>query len=345
MKNLDTNYRLFALRLLGVVLLMVGASALMAGEKAGKGFLGVNIADLTEKDQQKLKADFGVLVINVIEGTVAEKAGIEKHDVIQFFNGEKILEPIDLTKAVQAVEAGKKAKVKLLRQGKAKIIPVTLGKLKEKKKEFSWFDSKGNKFFDTDSFKKFAPRAGRDFYFSSGKSGGYMGIQMQDLNKDLGEYFGIKDGQGVLIVKVVKDSPAEKAGLKAGDVILELDGKKMTGSSKVSKVVSAYEKGDKVDLKIVRHKKKKVLKVELGEKTGTSQFNFKGLKGLQKLEHLKHLEHIRVPNVKMFIDEDGEHKIIMHDEELKEKMKQKQKIEEAKKKAKKKKTKTKKEHI
>ena len=54
------------------------------------------------------------------------------------------------------------------------------------------------------------------------RSGGYLGIVLQELNADLAPYFSVKAGEGVLIVRVEKDTPAEKAGLKAGDVIVQM---------------------------------------------------------------------------------------------------------------------------
>lgn len=301
-----------------LALLLVGAATLtMAGEKAQKGYLGVGIEKLTEDDKEEYGVDFGVLVTNVLEGESAEKAGIKKHDVIRYFNKKKMGSTGDLIDAVRETKPGTKAKVKLVRDGKPKELTVTVGELKSL---FSRFDSD----------------RGKNFLFHSGKGRGYLGVHLQELNKDLAEYFGVNADGGVLILKVEEDSPAEKAGLKPGDVISEIDGKKVRDAGKVGKVVSAYEKGDEIELKIVRHKKVKSIKVELGETTGLRSFGI--LKGPG---HIKSLKHFHTPGLKFIPGNEDDFRIILRDgkhrKEIKEEIKKK--IEEAKKKAEKKKKK------
>lgn len=293
------------------LLLLAAATLMIAGEKAQKGYLGVGIENLSQDEREEFGVSFGVLVTGVTEGEAAEKAGIKKYDVIQYFNDEKIRRPNDLIDAVRETKPATKAKVKFVRDGKNKEVTVTLG---EHKSLFSYFGD-------------FDKKDGKNYLFYSGHGGGYLGVHLQELNKDLAGYFGVKEDEGVLILKVEEESPAEKAGLKSGDVILELDGKKVTDAGKVSKVVSAYEKGDEIKIKIVRHKKGQNIKVELGERTGFGGFDifkggdsFKGLKGY----------HYSVPGG------EGDHRIILRHRESKKDIKKK--IEEIKKKSKKSRT-------
>jgi serine protease Do len=80
----------------------------------------------------------------------------------------------------------------------------------------------------------------------------YLGVYSQDLTPELAESFGLKETQGVVITQVSKDSPADKAGLKDGDIIQEADGKPIESESQLRAVISAYAPDSKVVLKIYR---------------------------------------------------------------------------------------------
>lgn len=305
-----------------VSLLLLGAAALLAAgekpqEKLQKGYLGVSIETLSQDDKEEFGVKFGVLITDVTKGEAAEKAGIKKYDVIQYFDGEKVRRPGDLVNAVRDTKPETKVTVKLVRDGKQKELTVIVGELKSLFSYFGDFDKKD----------------GKNYFLYSGHGGGYLGVHLQELNRDLGAYFGVKEGEGVLILKVEEDSPAGKAGLKPGDVIVELDGKKVSDAGKVSKVVSAYEEGDEIEIKILRHKKGQTIKVELGERSGFRHFTIpksgdflKGLKGY----------HYSVPGIHVLPEGEGGHRIILRHKESKDDAKENI---EVKKKAKKSRTK------
>ncbi|MGE5572123.1 MAG: S1C family serine protease [Bacteroidota bacterium] len=93
----------------------------------------------------------------------------------------------------------------------------------------------------------------------------WIGVGLQELTSDLADYFGVRDRTGVLIAYVYPDSPAEKAGLREGDVILKLDGKKMETVSQVQNEVRRSKPGDRVTLQIWRDKAAKYVTITLGE--------------------------------------------------------------------------------
>jgi C-terminal processing protease CtpA/Prc len=99
-----------------------------------------------------------------------------------------------------------------------------------------------------------------------------IGVMIEDLNDQLGEYFGVKDGEGVLVKEVIEDSPAEKAGIKAGDVIIRAEGKDVDDGNELRKVISKKEFGDKVQITVLREKKKKDFSVELSEEFSSYDF-------------------------------------------------------------------------
>lgn len=261
-------------------LFIVGTSYFaMAEKRSGKGYLGVSIDRLSQHEKKELGVTFGVIVSRVVKGEAADKGGIEEDDVIQYFNDEKIRRPDDLIDAVRDTKPKTQAKIKLVRDGKSKEVTVTLGKLKSR-------------------FKLFGSRGGKGMYIFSGR-GGYLGIHLQTLNKDLGEYFGVKEDGGALILRVEEDTPAEEVGLKAGDVIVKIDDEKISAPEDVTEILSDLEEGDKIEVQIVRHKKKKTMKVELDERAGSRRidiFKFKGLVDKINFE-IPHI-HFNIPDFK-----------------------------------------------
>jgi len=95
----------------------------------------------------------------------------------------------------------------------------------------------------------------------------YLGIYLQNITSDLRKSFELDEVAGVLVTKVVKETPAEKAGLKNGDVITEFNNHKVEDVSKFMIMVAGSEIGKKIPLKIIRDKKEKTLEVKLVERT------------------------------------------------------------------------------
>lgn len=93
---------------------------------------------------------------------------------------------------------------------------------------------------------------------------GWLGVSIQDVDKNLAESFGLKRPRGALVAQVSKDSPAEKAGIKAGDVIVSFDGKKIPTSSDLPHVVGLIAPGTTVPVEIIRDKKSRNIKVKVG---------------------------------------------------------------------------------
>jgi serine protease Do len=298
-KRLFSKKPMVAGLILFLSLVLVGATSyLMAaeGKSSGKGYLGVSIERLSQEEKKELGVDHGVRVTRVEKGEAADKAGIEEDDVIQFFNDEKIRRPDDLIDAVRDCKPGTQAKVKLVRDGKAKEVTVTLGKLKSKLHGFRWGDYKG-------------------YIFAAGE-GGYLGVHLQSLNKDLAEYFGVKDDEGALILKVEEKSPAKEAGLKAGDIIVQMEDKTISKPEEVSDILSDLEEGDEVTIQVIRHQKKQTVKAKLEERPGYRKINI--LKGLGDRMNFK------LPCFHFYIPDSGECEFIWQDKlnrKLEEKLK------------------------
>ena len=95
---------------------------------------------------------------------------------------------------------------------------------------------------------------------------GWLGVSIQDLPKDLADYFGIEDRQGVLIADVVPGDPADRAGVRAKDIVLEINGEKVKDSKTLLKKVAKLEVGTTAKIKILRNGKTKVIKVKVGKR-------------------------------------------------------------------------------
>ncbi len=111
----------------------------------------------------------------------------------------------------------------------------------------------------------------KDVYSQLKESGevvrGFLGVGMNPVEPGMGEYFGLEDDRGVIITRVMDDSPAEKAGMKVDDVVVELEGKPVEGISDFRYRVAMYKPGSKVEIVVVRDGKRKKLTAVLEKRS------------------------------------------------------------------------------
>ena len=98
---------------------------------------------------------------------------------------------------------------------------------------------------------------------------GWLGIGIQDLTKELKDYYGIKGDAGVLVTKAFPGDPAEKAGIRAKDIILEVNGKKIDSSRELSRTIAESPVGQKTQLLVLRDGAEKKFAIELGKRPET----------------------------------------------------------------------------
>lgn len=211
-----------------------------------------DIADAFEVD-----VDYGAIINEIVQDSPAEDADLEEGDVIISYNGQKVWDSDDLTDFIEESENGAKATLGIMRDGKELTVAVELG---SRPRNSSWSLSRNNKTPGVYWFN--GPDDMRVFHWSGG---GYIGVQLTELTDQLGQYFGVTGDEGVLITEVNEDSPAEKAGLKAGDVITAINNQEVSDYGDVKETVSESEKGDKLAVTIIRDKKTQTVEVEVEE--------------------------------------------------------------------------------
>jgi predicted metalloprotease with PDZ domain len=216
-------------------------------------YLGVYLQDITSdlKEALDLESKKGALIAGVVDDSPAEEAGLEDEDVVIEVDGTKVKGSSHLTKVIRKHEPGDKITLKILRDGKEKSIAVILGDRPED--EYTIMDPL--------SLSLKMPKAG--VYSLGFRSGSRIGVKVQDLSEQLGVYFGVEDGEGALISDVEKDAPAEKAGLKAGDVIVAVDGNDIEDTGDLVEAISEKEEGDQVKIDVIRDRKQMSFDVEV----------------------------------------------------------------------------------
>ncbi len=216
-----------------------------------KAWLGIYMQDVGDDVAEALglKIEEGVLINKVIEKSPADKAGLRDGDVIVRVEEIVIADSDDLSREIKEHKPGDKIEVVIWRDGEKQTYNVELGE-SERKKDYE--------------FSLKAPRPEKLFFNFEGKPYGYLGVGLQSLGDQLAEYFQVEDG--ALVSEVIEESPAEKAGLKAGDVIVAVNGTEIDDASDVTEVIRDHKKGDKIEIEVVRDGNKMNLMAELDER-------------------------------------------------------------------------------
>lgn len=241
------------------------------------GWLGVEIQDLNAKTAKKknLKSEEGALVTHVTEKSPAEKAGLKAGDVVVDFNSRTIYDSEDLTKAVQRTKPGTSVPVIIQRDADRKTLQVTVGK--RKNEALAFFND--------------APGAMSVPHISMMRHSSTYGLSMQDLNSQLGEYFGTPDGKGVLVEEVEKESDAEKAGFKAGDVIIRIGQESIEDIEDVHEAIHNLSDGEKAEVEVLRKGSKKSLTLTISDEELSDSYRFEAPETPEPMEFEMQGEH------------------------------------------------------
>ena len=220
----------------------------------GTVHLGVVLGDVTTEKAQELKlpAVAGAIVNSVQKDSAAAKAGIEKGDAIMEFDGIRVRSSAELRRLIRETPAGRTVEMKIVRNGKPRVLGAKL--------------EASNDHFDFNMPEIHIPPMNfseMPHTFMSHRA--TLGVSADSLTPQLAEYFGVKRGKGVLIAEVTKGSPGDKAGLKAGDVIVQVDGKPISGVEELRNALNDNFTGDtrKVSLTIIRDHHEQTVNADL----------------------------------------------------------------------------------
>lgn len=124
----------------------------------------------------------------------------------------------------------------------------------------------------------------QDLMHDGSVSRGWIGVQIQPVNKDIADSLGLKDAKGAIVAEPQADGPAAKAGIKSGDVITAVDGKDVAGPRELARMIGAIEPGKSVDVTVWRSGKSETIKMELGTLPTDKQASNEQGKGQKQAE-------------------------------------------------------------
>lgn len=248
------------------VFILAAIQGVSAKESSKKAWLGVQIQELTPslRESFKLGDKTGLLITEVVNDSPADDANLREEDVIIEFAGQPVERAEAFTKLVRGSEPGKEVKVVVMRDGVRKEIMVTLASRKTPKSySYAW---------SGEPMRMFGPHP-------------QLGVQAHELDADLAAYFSVKENEGALVLRVFEDTPAEKAGIKAGDVITKIDDESIEDPDDLVRALSDYEEDDEITVTYVRHGKTATAKATLEE--SDSGFHFFQAPGKERIRMRK----------------------------------------------------------
>ncbi len=233
--------------------------------KVRRGWLGV---ELIVNDEGKVE------IYAVNEESPADDAGLKEGDVLLEIDGREIVDREMLARKIRMHTPGDEVDLRIERQDKERTVEVELGEYSQlaiaREFDFKFPELFRVKPGEIPDFFRAAPDRLLNWVSEDRK---LIGVRIQELNPELAEFFGVEDGAGLLITKVEEDLPAQKAGLKVGDVIIRVDGKVTKSGDRFTRLIQGLEEGDKIKLEIVRDKKTRTLEVEVAvDKTKRRRF-------------------------------------------------------------------------
>jgi len=227
-------------------------------EYSNGAYMGIDVGEITPERVAalKLKEERGVEVTLVDRDAPAGKAGLHEHDVILQFNGNRVEGIEQLRRMIHETPPGRKVTVGISRNGQPMDVTVQLADRKEM----------AAKHFPKIAVPPIPPVPPVVVQWPEGAwpVSAWCGLVVDSLTPQLAEYFGVKNGEGVLVRSVEKGSPADAAGFRAGDVIVRVDTDKIT-SKGAWRLATRNQRTGKVNVGIVRDKREQTLSVTMPE--------------------------------------------------------------------------------
>lgn len=255
------------------------AIALAKDSKRNDGaFLGIVPEEVTSDiaTDYGVMAGQGVLVESTVDGSPADEAGLRANDILLAINGQKLTGPSELRVQLDKYKEGEEVTLTYKRGGSERTSSVKLADREEHSWSWSW--SSDDEGVPTPPIPPNAPEALRWERKMAGSKTAFAGIVTQELSDGLKSYFKVEGG--ALVSEVVEKSPAEKAGLKAGDIIVKIGKEEVDDAGDVSEAIRDSDPEETVDFHVIREGKSMVIPVTL-----TNRRDFYGETGDPTLEY------------------------------------------------------------
>ena len=230
--------------------------AFVLSTPASSSFLGVGVTDIDGERAKalKLKEEHGAEVTSVDADSPAAKAGVKVGDVVLEYNGQRVEGSEQLVRFVRETPPGRQVKLLISRNGATQTAMATTAS--KPANTFVW---------NSEDFKfkmPAIPDMPRTLMMWQSRT---LGVESESLNSQLAEYFGAKEG--VLVRSVIKGSAAEKAGIKAGDVITRIGSQKVSSPNEISRALHSLSSTKAIPVTIVRERKETTVSVTIEEKS------------------------------------------------------------------------------
>jgi S1-C subfamily serine protease len=237
----------------------------------GGGRIGVSVTDLDPSDTDA-KTATGVRIDSVEEDSPAAKAGLQKGDIVVEFDGERVRSVRQFSRLVSETPVGRQVSAAVTRDGRRVTVNITPRDSSELR---GLTDETWRRLDEVREMARIAPRPVpsrppatprparppiESFFWVTGNQ---IGVTVNTLSDQLKEYFGVKDG--VLVTAVSDDSAAAKAGVKAGDVIVSVNGSSIEDPTDLRARIRDIDAGKEFTLGIMRDRKAMTLKGKLEE--------------------------------------------------------------------------------
>ena len=252
-------------QLLGIV---PDSSALLL--HSSQGYLGIEMRDIDNDRAStlKLKDAGGAEVVYVDHDAPAGKVGLRIHDVILQMNGQQVQGVEQLRRMIHETPAGRNVALLISRDGQQQTVNVQLAD-RATVEQNAWSQHVVVPEPDDDSSFSLVVPPGRTGGGGNSFLGALVigtpsvGVELDPLGSQLADYFGVKDGLGLLVKRVAENSPAFSAGFKAGDVITKVNGESIPTVNTWLKTLHA-NRGKQVQVTIVRNHKEQILSLQAG---------------------------------------------------------------------------------
>lgn len=233
-------------------------------------YLGVDIADVTSErlSALKLKEEHGAEVTMVDSDAPAGKAGLREHDVILSLNGTSVESAAQLRRMIRETPPGRVVTLGISRDGQPMDIKVQLA---DRKTSMSWMPEGHNINVHIPQISiPPIPEIDVPVSIIIAHSSLRSGLMVENITPQLGEFFGVKGGKGVLIRSVEKGSRGEKAGFRAGDIIVKLNEQPIHDTSDFMHALRGTS-GNTIAITVVRDKREQNLTLPLPDKKDSGQ--------------------------------------------------------------------------